>query len=209
MRRSSRPLLADSEDGTRHLAHELQDAFAILCHYWPENIGGEPATASSYSPSGKVSGFAFICPSTNSAMTWERPVPPNSCAETTAYLLQANAGHWSDHDYDVYAGGRVIGRIMREKLSITKSRDRTVHGKKPRAQLVDTQRWRQNLEPRIRWGKSDRCRCGYLDDQSPAWTCEPENHTECVRTFVRQHRRQSGASSRANVCADRDGVKGT
>ena len=31
-------------------------------------------------------------------------------------LVRANksrgGGHWSDHDYDVYAGGRVIGRIM-------------------------------------------------------------------------------------------------
>ena len=35
--------------------------------------------------------FAFICPSTNSARTWETPVPPNSCAETTAYLRRANA----------------------------------------------------------------------------------------------------------------------
>ena len=34
----------------------------------------------------------------------------------TLTLVRANkspgGGHWSDHDYDVYAGGRVIGRIM-------------------------------------------------------------------------------------------------
>ena len=29
--------------------------------------------------------FGFICPSTNSARMCETPVPPNSCAETTAY----------------------------------------------------------------------------------------------------------------------------
>jgi hypothetical protein len=63
----------------------------------PEDIGGKPAAASSCSPSGKSLGFrpflsfAFICPSTNSAMPWETPVPPNSCAETTAYLRRANA----------------------------------------------------------------------------------------------------------------------
>jgi hypothetical protein len=34
----------------------------------------------------------------------------------TLTLVRANksrgGGHWSDHDYDGYAGGRVIGRIM-------------------------------------------------------------------------------------------------
>jgi hypothetical protein len=38
---------------------------------------------------GKVSfaflSFAYICPSTNSAVTWETPVPPNFRAEITAY----------------------------------------------------------------------------------------------------------------------------
>ena len=47
-----------------------------------------PAAKSRFRP---FLSFAFICPSTNSALMWETPVPLNSYAETTAYLQRANA----------------------------------------------------------------------------------------------------------------------